>query len=71
MGNAIISRRGGGYATVKFEKYGNYTLPTKSTATALSQGRSNLAATTVGSYALFGGGYSSHYFSTVDTYNLM
>ena len=72
MGNALISRRGGGdgYSTVKFDKYGNYTLPTKGTATSLSQARSNLAATTVGDYALFGGGYgsSSNYYSTVDTY---
>ena len=41
----------------------------KTTVTSLSQARCELAATTVGSYALFGGGYSSHYFSTVDTYN--
>ena len=39
------------------------------TADSLSQGRSYLAATTVGDYALFGGGYSSStYHSTVDIY---
>ena len=37
------------------------------TATPLSQGRSSLAATTVGNYALFGGGGSD---SVVDAYNI-
>ena len=69
MGNALISRRGGGYATVKFDNYAPL-LPTQSTPTALSQARERLAATTVGSYALFGGGYNgSSYYSTVDAYN--
>ena len=39
-------------------------------ATPLSQARYNLAATTVGNYALFGGGYSSSgYSSVVDAYD--
>lgn len=58
MGNAIISRRGGGYATVKFENYGTLPLPTRSTPAVLSQAR-DPAATTSGDYALFGGGTSS------------
>ena len=40
-----------------------------STATNLSAARSNLAATSVGNYALFGGGYNrSDYHSVVDAY---
>ena len=43
------------------------------TATGLSQGRNSLAATTVGSYGLFGGGmgyiFGGSYFATVDAYN--
>ena len=40
--------------------------------TALSMGRCGLAATTVGDYALFGGGYngSSTLYSTVDAYTI-
>jgi hypothetical protein len=36
---------------------------------SLSQARRGLAATTVGSYALFGGGYNDSYSSTVDAYD--
>jgi hypothetical protein len=39
---------------------------TRSTPTALSTGRRSLAATTVGNYALFGGG--SRYSDVVDAY---
>ena len=40
------------------------------TATALSQARSGLASTTVGNYALFGGGkITTTNFSTVDAYD--
>ena len=42
---------------------------TRSTPTALSGARGNLAATTVGNYALFGGGYTGENKSTVDAYN--
>jgi hypothetical protein len=38
-------------------------------ATPLSTARSNLSATTVGDYALFGGGYTGSYSSVVDAYN--
>ena len=66
MGNALLSKRGGGYAKIKFEDYFPHIIPT-----ALSVARDNLAATTVGDYALFGGGYGfgSTYCSTVDAYN--
>lgn len=54
MGNTIIPRRGGGYAKVNFE---NYSLPpSKITSKNLSAVRSDIGATTVGNYALFGGG---------------
>ena len=39
------------------------------TTTALSAGRGNLAATSVGNYALFGGGRGSVDESTVDAYD--
>ena len=39
------------------------------TATALSKGRVRLAATSVGDYALFGGGHTSNYLNVVDAYN--
>lgn len=73
MADALISRRGGGgYATVKINC--SLASPKHEIATDLSRGRCRLAATTVGSYALFGGGesYSSgsyNYHSTVDAYN--
>ena len=71
MGNALISRRGGGYSTVKFENYGNNLTLSKSYAPDLSYARSRMGATTVGDYALFAGGNitnSSTFYSTVDTY---
>ena len=40
----------------------------RSTPTALSQAKSMLAATTVGNYGLFGGGYGGSFSSTVDAY---
>ena len=43
--------------------------PIRSASTALSTIRYLMAATTVGSYALFGGGYKSSYFSVVDAYD--
>ena len=44
---------------------------TRSTPTALSKARSNLAATTVGGKELFGGGISnSGYSAVVDTYEV-
>ena len=38
-------------------------------ATPLSAARYNLAATSVGNYALFGGGYTGSYSNVVDAYN--
>ena len=43
----------------------------RSTPTALSKARGALAATTVGSYGLFGGGGASNGLATVDVYNLV
>ena len=42
---------------------------TRTTATALSGARYELAATTVGDYALFGGGYNTSNWGTVDVYD--
>ena len=66
MAQALISRKGGGYSTITFNNVSDLT---RSTPTALSVGRSTLAATTVGNYALFGGGYGGAYQSVVDAYN--
>ncbi len=67
MGNALITRRGGVYATIKFENY-NSPLQKGDALPALSQARSDLAATSVGNYALFGGGFPPS--SVVDAYNI-
>ena len=53
MSQAIISRRGGGYATITFN---GVSALKRTGAGALDQPRYGLAATTVGDYALFGGG---------------
>ena len=42
---------------------------TLSTPTALSQARNTLAATSIGDYALFGGGNPGTYSAVVDAYN--
>ena len=49
----------------------NFNLPAfkKSTPTELSQARNNLAATTVGNYALFGGGDTGSHSAVVDAYD--
>jgi hypothetical protein len=47
VSQAIISRRGGGYATVKFENYGDVQTVEKGTSTNLVVGRAAPAATTV------------------------
>ena len=69
MKNAIISRRGGGYVTVKFENYSPNVIPSGSTATALNVGRSIPGATTVKNYALFKEGKTAvdNYSSVVNT----
>ena len=41
----------------------------QSTPTKLSVARYNLAATTIGNYALFGGGDGAAYYNTIDVYN--
>ncbi len=57
---------GGGEASSRLSTVDAYnTSLTRSTPTALSVARSYLAATTVGNYALFGGG---EYDATVDAY---
>ena len=58
-------------ASVDVDATVNFNLPkfTRTAPTGLSQGRNTLVATTVGDYALFGGGYSGSYSSVVDAYN--
>ena len=72
MAQAIISRKGGGgggYATVTFDNAKGNNIA-KTTTSPLSSARYELAATTVGDYALFGGGFiSSVELATVDAYN--
>ena len=68
-GNATIGRvtkSGGIYAILS-----SYTqiLSYVGTATPLSVASNALAATSVGNYALFGGGYGGGYSSTVDAYD--
>ena len=67
---------GGGYyysSGVGYYRYATVdaynTSLTRTTPTELSQARSGLAATTVGNYALFGGGVSSSYSAVVDAYD--
>ena len=70
MGTALISQRSSRYTTIKFDNYGTGPTLSKSTAPSLSVARYDLAATTVESYALFGGGYDgSNCCSAVDAYN--
>ena len=68
MGEALIIKRGYGYSTITFDVYPGLT---RSTPTNLSVGRYYPAATSVGNYALFGGGNSSGGVSSsvVDAYN--
>ena len=64
---------GGGYDSSFLTTLNAYdTSLTRSVPTALSSGRSGLAATAVGGYALFGGGYNSgspKYSAVVDAYD--
>lgn len=71
MSEGFICRNSGdGYATINFNTYtgvvhGSLT----SSSRALTEGRASLAATNIGGYVLFGGGYaSSNYSSIVDYY---
>ena len=69
MAQAIISRRGGGsgsgYATITFN---GVSALKRTGAAALVWPRQDLAATAVGDYALFAGGYDGSYSATVDAY---
>ena len=59
-----------GVANIARQVFGGGELSYYGTATPLSEARSNLAATSVGDYALFGGGSNSSNadFFTVDAY---
>ena len=50
--------------------YGKLPSLTRTTATPLSEARFDLTATTVGDYALFGGGYGDTTTATVDAYTV-
>ncbi len=65
MGNALIKQAGSGGTKIKFKNYGGPTLE-KREVEGLSKARYEFAATSVGDYALFGGGY---YSSDVDAYS--
>lgn len=75
MSESIITRRGsGGYAKVTFDV--PCTKLNKVNVSMLSLERCKLAATTIGNYALFGGGHDGsdiysegYYYSVVDAYN--
>ena len=73
MAQAIISRKGGGgggYATITFDNVTDNDGVSNLQVAPLSVGRSYFSATSIGGYALFGGGLSnSTYSSTVDAYN--
>ena len=56
-----------GVANIARQIFGGGELSYYGKATSLSEARGGLAATSVGNYALFGGG--SPFFSTVDAYN--
>ena len=73
IGIAGVARAFFGGGELRYYGTANTSL-TRSTPTALSVARSDLSATTVGNYGLFGGGGksgsgSSSYFNTVDAYN--
>ena len=69
MGNALIKQAGSGGTKIKFKNYGGPTLE-KREVEGLSKGRYEFAATSVGDYALFGGGYNSgSVLSDVDAYS--
>lgn len=70
MGNALISQRSSRYTTIKFENYGTGPTLSKGTATSLSFVISGAASTTVGNYALFGGGNTFTCYADVDVYEI-
>ena len=68
MGESFITSRGYGYSKITFNIYPTELV--KRTTIALSKGRYELAATTVGGYALFGGGIDASGRSiVVDSYS--
>ena len=67
MGSAFLTRKGGGGATITFDNRHGLE---RNNVTSLSVARQKIAATTVGNYALFGGGYDGDsYSSTVDAHS--
>ena len=69
MGKALIKQAGSGGTKIKFKNYGGPTLE-KREVEGLSKARYEFAATSVGDYALFGGGYNSgSALSDVDAYS--
>ena len=74
MAQALLTKKGGGYSTVKFENYEwNDIIELYPNITSSGSSRWFLAATTVGDYALFAGGWNSNtvtrVYSTVDAYD--
>lgn len=71
MSDSFICRRSGnrdnGYVTINFESGASHV--EHSVPTPLSETRNDLAATSIGDYALFGGGWTGSGSSTVDAYN--
>ena len=61
----MVNKSGNTYTIL----YSNLLSLIRTTATALSEARKDLAATSVGDYALFGGGRGGSNSSTVDAYN--
>lgn len=69
MGNALIKQAGSGGTKIKFKNYGGPTLE-KREVEGLSKAKYEFAATSVGDYALFGGGYNNgSVLSNVDAYS--
>ena len=71
MGNALISQRSSRYTTIKFDNYETGATFSRGLATDFDDEISSIGATTVGNYALFGGGYvgTGSRLSTVYAYN--
>ena len=70
-GNATIGRVTKGDSIYAILSSYTQILSYVGTPTALSVARQNLAATSVGNYALFGGGYDGNRkYATIDAYNI-
>ena len=72
MGDAILSQNFVNYPKIRFKNFmpAYAKIGKLSSVTGLSQERGYLAATTVGNYALFGGGEGGSYSDVVDAYPL-